>query len=73
MLLILDYESITIKDLCTKSMINIRTFYLQYNSIDDLMKDVLNDMSNEFSKYTKDYDYFKYSDRIVIRIKKCIS
>ena len=65
MLLKSDYETITIKDLCSKSMINRRTFYLHYNSIDDLMKDVLNDMSDEFSEYTKDYDHFEHPDRIV--------
>ena len=43
MLLNMDYERITVKDLCEKSMINRRTFYLHYDSIDDLMKDVLND------------------------------
>ena len=58
MLLNMDYERITVKDLCEKSMINRRAFYLHYDSIDDLMKDVLNDMSLEFSEYTKDYDRF---------------
>ena len=61
MLLNMDYERITVKDLCEKSMINRRTFYLHYDSIDDLMKDVLNDMSLEFSEYTKDYDQDKVS------------
>ena len=65
MLLNMDYERITIKDLCEKSMINRRTFYLHYDSIDDLMKDVLNDMSLEFSEYTKDYDHFAEPERII--------
>ena len=60
-----NFEAITVKELCEKSMINRRTFYLHYDSIDDLMKDVLNDMSIEFSEYTKDYDHFKEPDRIV--------
>ena len=65
MLLNMDYERITVKDLCEKSMINRRTFYLHYDSIDDLMKDVLNDMSLEFSEYTKDYDRFAEPERII--------
>ena len=65
MLLNMDYERITVKDLCEKSMINRRAFYLHYDSIDDLMKDVLNDMSLEFSEYTKDYDRFAEPERII--------
>lgn len=60
-----DYERISIKELCDRAMINRRTFYLHYDSLDDLMMDVLDDMSLEFLEYTKGYDHFKDVDRIV--------
>ena len=65
MLLNTDYEKITIKDLCEKAMINRRTFYLHYNSIDDLMSEILEEMSLEFIDYTNDYDHFANLDKIV--------
>ena len=37
MFLNMNLEQITIKELCEKAMINRRTFYLHYNSIDDIM------------------------------------
>lgn len=60
-----DFNQITIKELCEKSMINRRTFYLHYNSMDDLMAEILEDLSLEFLNYTKGYDHFKDIDRIV--------
>ena len=65
MLLKSDYGTITIKDLCCKSMINRRTFYLHYNSIDDLMTEILEEMSLEFLKYTDGYDHFANPDKII--------
>ena len=37
MLLELDYNSINVKNLCDRALINRRTFYLHYNSLDDLL------------------------------------
>ena len=65
MLLKTPFEQITIKELCEKAMINRRTFYLHYNSIDDIMTDVLEEMSQEFLKYTDGYDHFANPERIV--------
>ena len=65
MFLIMNFEQITIKDLCERSMINRRTFYLHYNSIDDIKSEVLEEMSEVFLKYTDDYDHFANVDRIV--------
>lgn len=59
------FNEITIKELCEKSMINRRTFYLHYDSLDDLMTDILEDLSLEFLDYTKGYDHFKDIDRII--------
>ena len=61
----MDYEKITIKELCERAMINRRTFYLHYNSIDDILNEVLNEMAKDFLEYTKDYDHFANPERIV--------
>ena len=65
MFLIMNFEQITIKELCERAMINRRAFYLHYNSIDDIMSEVLEEMSLVFLKYTDDYDHFANVDRIV--------
>ena len=57
MFLDLDYEKITVKELCEKAMINRRTFYLHYESIDDILNEVLSEMANDFLEYTKGYDH----------------
>ena len=60
-----EVEHITVKELCEKSMINRRTFYLHYDSIYDLLAEILEDMSRDFIEYTSDYDHFSNIDRIV--------
>lgn len=65
MFLKMDYEKITIKELCEKAMINRRTFYLHYNSIDDILSEILEEMAEEFLEYTKDYDHFANPQKIV--------
>lgn len=61
----MDYEKITVKQLCEKAMINRRTFYLHYESIDDILNEILSEMAIEFLEYTKDYDHFENPERIV--------
>lgn len=65
MFLEMDYEKITVKELCEKAMINRRTFYLHYDSIDDILNEILNEMAKEFLEYTKDYDHVENPERIV--------
>ena len=60
-----DFEHITVKELCEKSMINRRTFYLHYNSMDDIITEVLEELSLEFLEYTNDYDHFANPERII--------
>lgn len=60
-----DFEKISVRKLCDKSDINRRTFYLHYDSIDDLLAEVLEEISLEFIEYTKGYDHFAEIDRIV--------
>lgn len=65
MLLKISFEQITVKELCERAMINRRTFYLHYDSVDGIMADVLEEMSQEFLEYTDGYDHFANPDRIV--------
>ena len=60
-----DVEDINVKDLCEKAMINRRTFYLHYNSIDDLLYELQEQLSIHFFELTKDYDHIKDSDKII--------
>ncbi|MCL1992984.1 MAG: hypothetical protein FWG66_08560 [Spirochaetes bacterium] len=50
MLLKMDYEKITIKSLAKLANINRKTFYLHYNSLDDLLEELLQKMADEFAR-----------------------
>jgi AcrR family transcriptional regulator len=50
MLVKMAYNEITVKDLAKLANINRKTFYLHYISLDDLMEEVLEKISDEFIK-----------------------
>lgn len=64
MLLEMDYEKITIKELCERATINRRTFYLHYDTIDDLLFSIQKDITKEFFDRIKNYD-------IIQNIEQC--
>lgn len=43
-----DYEFITIKEICKKAGVNRSTFYLHYDSIDDLLCETIENINNNF-------------------------
>ena len=43
-----DIEFITVKEICEKAGVNRSTFYLHYDSIDDLFEEVIDMMNQEF-------------------------
>ena len=43
-----EYEFITVKEICAKAGVNRSTFYLHYESIDDLLNETLEMVSNKF-------------------------
>ncbi|MGN1388379.1 MAG: TetR/AcrR family transcriptional regulator [Bulleidia sp.] len=45
-----NYEEITIKELTDRAGINRKTFYLHYDSLDDLLTEMQNEMSMRFMK-----------------------
>lgn len=56
----MDYKDITIKELTKRAMINRKTFYLHYNSLDDLLKELQDEVADSFIK--QDISYKSRSD-----------
>lgn len=48
MILEMDYDYITIKELTERAKINRKTFYLHYESLDDLLLEIQNSLANNF-------------------------
>lgn len=60
----MDYEQISIKELTERARINRKTFYLHYNSLDDLLREMQNEMAQEFIRRTKDMERPRDMDKI---------
>lgn len=67
-----DYSKITVKSICDKAMINKKTFYNYYPTLDDLLAEMQEIMLSEFLERTSKYkvpddlykineEFFKYS------------
>ena len=50
-----EYEKITVTELADRAMINKKTFYTYYPTLDDLLMEIQDELSNEFSERTKSY------------------
>ena len=72
LILKMDYSKITVKSVCEKAMLNKKTFYNYYETLDDLLLEMQEIMLSEFIERTKDYkvpedlykineEFFKYS------------
>ena len=48
-----DYEYITVKEVCKKAGVNRSTFYLHYESIDDLLEETLEYINKKRHKKRK--------------------
>jgi AcrR family transcriptional regulator len=48
-----DYEQITIKELTERAGVNRKTFYLHYDSLDDLLSEMLHEMNLHFMQRIK--------------------
>ena len=60
----MDYEQITIKELTQRAGINRKTFYLHYGSMDDLLREMQNEMAQDFIKRTEGLERPRDMDRI---------
>lgn len=65
MILEMPYEKITIKELCERALINRKTFYLHYSSIDDLLEEFQDELASEYFDIVKDYDHIENVDKII--------
>ena len=62
----MDYEKITVKELTTRAMIDRKTFYLHYETIDDLLREFQNEIVESF--VSQDISYNSIADiRRIIR------
>lgn len=52
-----DFEKITVTELAGRAMINKKTFYTYYPSLDDLLAEIQDELSEEFAERTKDYTF----------------
>ncbi len=52
----MDYEQISIKELTERARINRKTFYLHYNSLDDLLKELQNKMAENLLSVHMDWN-----------------
>ena len=50
-----DYERIKVSELCARSMINKKTFYHYYPSLDALLAEFQEEMSSEYVKLVRNY------------------
>ena len=46
-----EYEFITVKEICEKAGVNRSTFYLHYESIDDLLSETIENQNKQFFTY----------------------
>lgn len=65
MIIEMPYEKISIKELCERALINRKTFYLHYSSIDDLLEEFQEEIAEEYFDRIKDFDHIKEVDKII--------
>lgn len=51
----MDYKDITIKELTARALVNRKTFYLHYESLDDLLEELQDDIVDNFVKQNVSY------------------
>ncbi|MBO5556789.1 MAG: TetR/AcrR family transcriptional regulator [Oscillospiraceae bacterium] len=50
-----DFHEITVTELCTRAMINKKTFYHYYPTLDDLLEEMQMELSSAYIELVKDY------------------
>ena len=64
MIMKMDYEKITVKDLCDRARINRKTFYCYYPSIDDLLFELQMEISKDHVEKVKNYNFPEDQDKM---------
>ncbi|MCI8937999.1 MAG: TetR/AcrR family transcriptional regulator [Lachnospiraceae bacterium] len=67
----MDYEQISIKELAQRARINRKTFYLHYNTLDDLLREIQNEMAQNFIKRTQGLKRPRDMDKITREFFLC--
>ena len=67
----MDYEQISIKELAQRARINRKTFYLHYNTLDDLLREIQNEMAQDFIKRTQGLECPRDMDKITREFFLC--
>ena len=60
-----DYDYITIKEICVKAGVNRSTFYLHYDTIDDLLDESIRNINKQFLNY-----FDKTEEKFIEKINK---
>jgi len=58
------YESITVKELCDRAMVNKKTFYHYYETLDALLAEIQSELSAGFMERVKDYALPEELDKV---------
>lgn len=67
MLCEMPYEKITVKSLTGRAGVNRNTFYLYYNSLDDMLEKIQKEIADHYTEKTRRYDRMKDTE-ILTRI-----
>lgn len=67
----MDYEQISVKELTERARINRKTFYLHYNTLDDLLREIQNEMAQNFIKRTQGLNHPHDMDKITREFFLC--
>lgn len=59
------YEKITVKEIAERAKINRNTFYLHYETIDDVLKEIQSDYSERYMKIISGYNLIQDQKEIV--------
>lgn len=61
----LPFEKITVKAIAERARINRNTFYLHYETVDDLLREIQNDYQSRYIEKIKDFDYLNDTEKLV--------
>lgn len=63
-----DFAFITVKEICERAGVNRSTFYLHYETLNDLLYESVQYMYSQFLSYMKDYSV---NTELVTRLQDC--
>lgn len=61
----MDYEKITVKELCQRARINKKTFYVYYETLDSLLREVQKSYYDQYIELLKPYQFPNDADELI--------